>query len=578
MLSTVVYSLVILIVVFILSSLISLRVRLLLPDRLRRWSNRTALWVRGLFVSRAEAGPVTLGDVLVLAGFAATLVTVFYQFQEARLQTAKESLEMDSRRLHELVANQEAQIREQSQKIRNLEAGQKIPQLKRPEPDTNIIARHVDFEWDYAGHNPNTKYVVEMIRLADSIRFPQGQSECTFDPGQPCRFPATDPAGHRSRLPLELHGRLKSGTYYWRVVPGDLRDPQLNDVVPGAHSPAQLPRQEPDLNRIGDWSDFGSFTVYPSIKQRIIKTNAVHVGTNFLQDTWFSRRGLGGEPEGHDIDLIRLIVQGCMRKDEQKGAKYDAASCKLAVADFVKTRREFQKCPARLPELRAVVAQAGTSTPEQHIESLRAEIVPVADWDDWLGMLRRKEIDVFIGQATRAEFREDAEVKFTKGYYPDKTVVMVKRTESCPDLKCLTKKKIKLGVIKNTTNHKLAELLTLEPPLHNKIEVVPEDTFPILESAIDHDEVRAILIDGSLGTQLLDDLKVIEGVETYDAYQTYLSDPNYIGFGKEEFGIAVAMDVKAENDEGVDLRSEIDKALQDKPILDFISCIYYEQK
>src|ERR1700674_1783115 len=103
MLSTVVYSLVILIVVFILSSLISLRVRLLLPDRLRRWSNRTALWVRGLFVSRAEAGPVTLGDVLVLAGFAATLVTVFYQFQEARLQTAKESLEMDSRRLHELV-------------------------------------------------------------------------------------------------------------------------------------------------------------------------------------------------------------------------------------------------------------------------------------------------------------------------------------------------------------------------------------------------------------------------------------------------------------------------------------------
>lgn len=565
MLSTILYVALIIAVFLILSSIASKRIRGRLPLPLRRWSQRISDWMWGIITSTAEAGPVRVGDVLVLAGLIYTLLTIFSQLKETNLQASKENLEVESRRLNEVVATQEQDIRDLSLRLRNLQAGQTVPQLKRPDPDANIIGSHVDLQWDYRDHNPNTKYVVEIVRISDSSQHSAAESECAFQIGVPCRIVALDPVGERSRLPLEIEKPLQPGSYYWRVIPGELRSPSV-DV-------SQLASE---LDKNGEWSAFGNFTMYPTLKDRILRNRSILVGTNFVQDTGFSRRGRNGAPEGYDIDLVSTIVQGCLDGNTQGGVSYNKPRCDASVLSFLGSRPQYRACTGSSPYLKPILFNAAAvqqQDPPLPLH-LKADIVPVAEWKDWLGMLQRKEIDLFIGQATRAQGRERGDVKFTNGYFTDATEMLVKETWNCDDLTCFAKRKVKVGVIAETTNHWLANLLVKEENFKSRMQVVTVDSFPALESAMDHGDVDAIIIDHSLGSQLMLDHKSVKGLEDDPAFKTYLHDESYIGFGKEEFAIAVASDTRNEKRGGVDLLGQIQHALDSDAIKGFIQCVY----
>jgi len=526
----------------LIGTIFSSRFKRAFPPRIMDWAHRVGPWTARVWKSKAATEDATFRDLLVLAGFFVTALTIFFGLRETRIQATRDYLEIESRRLHEVVAAQQQQIHEHLDTIKTLEAEQQVPQLKKPTRDAQIIGQHVDLEWEYKGHNEFTNYMIQVVRLSDRTQSPPqaiGSSESEFDQSMSEPFPATDPGGKRSRFPPEIGGlrSLPAGTYYWRVVPVDF------SITPGE-----------DLNRskIADWSAFSSFTVYPTIKQRIVATHKVLVGTNFVQDTAFSRRAKNGEAEGFDMDLIRVIVEGCLDRDEQKGVAYNETRCKNAVDKYIVN---YEKSPPNKFERIASVL----GDPKQ----LKLEIRPIADWKEWLGMLQRKEIDMFIGSATRAKSRERGDVEFTPGYYKYDTVMLVKENEPAPDIAALARKGMKVGVIEGTTNHWLANLLLSEVDLKAGMRIIPFNSFPALDGALDRGDVDAVIVDNTLAAGLTG-LKELHGLRSYPAWNKYMENDQYIGYPAEEFAVAIAHD--ARKDEGVALLEQVKLALQGDPI------------
>ncbi|HZT32563.1 MAG TPA: transporter substrate-binding domain-containing protein [Bryobacteraceae bacterium] len=424
----------------------------------------------------------------------------------------------------------------------------------RPHPesttrDQQVIGDHVDVTWKYRYHDRGmyVNYEIELIRispgrnqsftgqcsndLAANFQDPEARKNCPWS----TRFMATDPGALRSRILPDVNSDLPPGQYLWRVAPVT------------ANRIEKLGQEDDDARR-ADWSGYRLFEIYPSIRDRISQTRRIRVGTNFEQDTNFSRRGPDGQPEGFDISLARAIVEGCLALDRHAGAlDFKEPRC----ADYVRRLRSDPRPPP----------------PAGGPESVSVQFVPVGRWGDWLSMLKRKEIDAFIGSVTRARGRERSGVTFTRGYFPYQTEIYTIADIASPHVTLsswLTRRRT-IGVIENSTNDWLAGCLT-QAYGKETVTTLRFPSYPALESAMDRGDIDGLIIDGTFvsGSKAWTSLA---GWKETPAYRScYLADPNHVGFPREELAIATAIDGQDQADPDHALVTLFNRALASAPL------------
>ena len=77
------------------------------------------------------------------------------------------------------------------------------------------------------------------------------------------------------------------------------------------------------------------FLIYPSSVERILATRKVIVGTAYSTNPAFSGTDSSSRLVGHDIDLITVLVRGCLQPDYSKRRiAYDPAACNYAIRTY----------------------------------------------------------------------------------------------------------------------------------------------------------------------------------------------------------------------------------------------------
>jgi ABC-type amino acid transport substrate-binding protein len=382
-----------------------------------------------------------------------------------------------------------------------IEAGERIKRLNglddaAPHPkevvkDQSFIGQHVNIAWDYeAGKvNKNFGYEIELYRnqlngnpppdcpLSET---PPPETFWKGCPG-PINFLATDPNSMTSRIPADVAETLSPGMYTWRIAPVG-----VNSRVRSA-DPLQ-------------WSAFGSFTVDRSILERIQRTNYIRVGTNFAQDSPFSRLGNEGQELGFDIELIRTLIEGCTRLE--KGAIiYRAQDCDRYLSTVSHPK------------------------PSCSGDQLCVQFVPIGRWGDWKSRLSSKDIDLFVGGITRADAREGKGIQFTTGYLTYRSK-LYKRPEHIHERTTIagwTRIPRKVGVIADSTNEELLDKLIASGNFPNVSKGSPISSFPELEHALDSGAVDGVIIDDTFVPKD-DDWVEVEIPLDSSGWKAYLTD------------------------------------------------------
>lgn len=493
---------------------------------------RIAVWAEGVRTSEAEVKTATVGDLVLFVTLYVIGVTFVVTLYLGINQSAEDKRKIEADQSRDRVNSLETELRDQQDKLAQLREGRAAPQLVTPTADEQIIGAHVDFRWDYSNHNETASYVVEVMRIAAADPTSGLHSDQVVDGtgqipvGKPCLFAATDSSSQRARLfGQRFPGQ---GTYIWRVAVGEL----ANAAQDGGCSP--------DDDKIRVWSSYRKFTLFPSRIQRVRTTHEILVGTGFLQNLPFSRTGSDGKPTGFEIDLVKMLVKGCLVEDA-RGIHYDREQCTKAV-------------------------RVGTPPPQSQLD---VRIVPIPTGTDWKDELQRRNIDLYVGALTRAKKREHGDIMFTDGYLTYETELLVDKNESCPDIVCLAGESKKIGVVENSTNEWLAGALKQEREL-DRLKIVPYRSFPDLENAFEKQDVDAVITDGVMrSTMGLIEPRKLTDLKKRDGWEKYLGDNNFIGYQREEFGMAVVSDI--DTDPAKDpLRVALNCALQSSAIQGFM--------
>jgi len=471
------------------------------------WGNRTIIWIRTLGTSGVEDSGARFSDFVGLAGFSLSILAIILGWYSIVHQTKKAALEQEMRDLTNKITDKQKLIEATSVRLEQNKSAE-LMHLGAPRRDAEIIGNHVDLDWSYADHSPFITYLVEVRNKEQSKpEFKPGVGvPCELNAYRACRFVATDPNGQHAQIFGSDLATL-SGDYLWRVAPARRTIKPLENY---------------ESDRIADWSQFRAFTIYPTIKDRILRTGKVLVGTTYAEDLRFSRLGSQGKPEGHDIDLIRILVEGCLSiKGDGKVIRFDRTECERAVTRYQGNRRYVRPQPS---------------------DGIQVIVKPYPSVSAGLNALGRREVDLFIGSLTKARKRERGPVLFTDGYYSFETKLYSKAELGAADLSVWASKKRTIGCINNSSNYWLATLLAAEDKFRNQLTIVTFDTFPEMESAFDRGEVDGILLDDVLENELREAV-AIDGLQKTAAWNRYHEDTSNLGFPNEQFAIAVVRDV-----------------------------------
>src|SRR5579885_2284755 len=454
------------------------------------WAFRTKGWVATFPRSPVAADKATFSDFMSVSGFLCTIIAIGVTWFGIHTETEKNRLDHEKYELQQTIADDQQQIDANTLRLKDLQTDKDSIKLLAPARDAQIIDSHIDRE---------NKFNLQPYR---------GKGQCDLMRHTWCLFPASDPAAERSRVnPFSLDNphsgdsRIAAkdhwtGAFLWRVIA----------IRPGRPATGDLQVEE---TRLSDWSEYSRFTIYPTLEERR-RQQGVLVATSYSQDAGFSRLGESGEPEGHDIDLIRTLVSGCL------------------VPGSGSYRSVSKRC-------RAAAQASPPKDPNIHFRAY-------ATIADGLNAVLRKEADLFIGSLTRARSREHSgAVLFTPGYYPFRTRLYVKKDRfSRLDFSEWLRARPTLGVIDGSSNQWLATLLADEKDVKDRLTVATFPSFPGLEHAFDTGEVDGILVDDTLERNMAD-ARQLDGIESVgSAWETYHQDLRYVGYPREEFAIAVA--------------------------------------
>jgi ABC-type amino acid transport substrate-binding protein len=494
--------------------------------RFTAWGWRTSAWLHSLASSGVEAPPTKFSEWVSFAGFGLTIVGVAISWYTVTLQNQKATLEAMIKDLTDQAGTVQQQIQAAARKHEDFAKDVDI-HLTAPIRDIRIIGNRVNFEWSYAEHNDHLSYVIELLRddrpwlpPNDAVLEPD---KCDFSNYRSCRFYASAPTSQHSQLPLaKLPG--SDGEYLWRVVPVKAKTP--TQVQPGDED-----------NLVSEWSEYGSFSFYPSLMRRMTHTHRVILGTTYSDNVHFSSIDASGNHRGHDVDLLQILVEGCLAIVSPELIAFDDGRCTKTTAAYLDS-----------PDPPGFVLALQQNSP-----SLTLEIKAFPSVTEGLEAVSRKEIDAFVGSLTKAQERENDAVVFTDGYYDFETDLYTHSVQPGETLTEWLRVSRRVGVIDNSTNHWLATLLTAEEPLQNRLSVVAFSSFPALQSAFERRQVDGILIDDVLCQDLISpdacayhtfksqDIWPVRDLNRTSAWAEYYQRLGY-DYEKEQFAIAVATD------------------------------------
>lgn len=474
---------------------------------------RSINWINSLRKTSVDKQGAKFSDFVSMTNLSMSLLVLAFGWFNIVLQTRKAELEQASRDLQDHILSVQKLVEEKHQEVSRSLTNNEEVRLQTPPRDDYLIGSHVDLAWSNPKHLHLSSYAVEVSRKqqAGLKEFIPGNlnDSCSLDRHRSCTFVATDPAGERAQLD-DRFGAL-AGEYLWRVAPVD-------------RSFTEAPVQQ---HQLGNWSEYSSFSIYPNISARLQHTHAVRVGTIFSQDPRFSSSGLNGKPAGRDMDLIRILVEQCLNIRNDGSVEYNEATCNTGVDDYILNSRYLQG---------------------QRAGQLRVDVVPQSDIGQGLEALQKKDLDVYIGSLTKAKTRESNDVAFTDGYYVFQSRLYARGPADQATFTRWRKGRRSIGVIDNSSNALLANLLAEEDD-KRELTVVYFDSFPALENAFDREDVSAILVDDVRGEQLrrsIAGVVEINGLDNTAAWERFHSDPGYLGYETEEFGIATVTDVPVE--------------------------------
>jgi ABC-type amino acid transport substrate-binding protein len=493
--------------------------------RFTAWGRRTSIWLQSLASSGVEAPPTKFSEWVSFAGFGLTVVGVVITWYTISLQNRKASLEARVKDLMDQISTTQQRLQTAARKHEDFAPGIDI-HLTAPIRDISLIGNHINFEWKYAKHTDHLSYLVEVLRK-DRPRLQQDDTivdseKCDFLQHRSCRFYATAPTSQRSQLRMAKLA-ASEGEYLWRVVPAKARS-----------SSSSRPKDEENL--VSDWSEYGSFSFYPSLISRITYTKRVTVGTTYSDNVNFSSVDATGNHKGHDVDLIRIMVEGCLSIFNSSTIAFDDSRCDGTVRAYLNNPNGY------------------VSPAQYDSQQLRVVVKPFPSVAQGLEALSRKETDVFIGSLTKAQERENDAIIFTDGYYDFETGLFGHSVQPTETLEDWLKMSRRVGVIDNSTNHWLATLLTAEEPFQNKLSVVAFSSFPAMESAFERRQIDGVLIDNVLFQELKNpaavdvdndprtppqDVWSIQGLDRTSAWKSYHAR---LGSDTEQFAIAVTTD------------------------------------
>ncbi len=562
------------------------------------------LW-RGQMSSVIAPSSATFSDVLSLVSFSLTITALFAGWYSISLQAVHSNREAKIKATTDANTAYHEQIsRLVSHASGNYGSGVDL-HLAWPLHDLRLISTELpELRWKFARAGAGVDYLIEMVWMADPSlpdeqhydarkrTYEDHDERCDFMSSAICFFRASEANAESTYIPLRR--QAPEGRYLWRVVP--LNASLLTQGNENAEESA-LSGQA-----LSNWSEFGSFCFYkqapsPSgcdlaseisfASPATVKANqnryVVVVGTSYSDNVEFSwiRSGMRG---GHDIDLIRLIVEHCIRGKGEQFA-FDAKAC-FDAADAYRNEPSFLHVVRPLP-----VNDLGT-VPVIAFKNFQSV-------DEGLSALGRKEIDLFIGSLTRAKERERAGIRLTDGYYPLRTALILPAGQ--PDGQELSdwlRTNRTVGVIQGSTNQWLAKKLSEMPSFEGRLTIVAFPSFASLKEAFDVTQRTAggldgVVLDnvlarglGSVSRRIFVDRPLPE-VDIYRTagWKEYLTR---LGSDQEEFAIAVADDeiaptgarifwkqlfgVQVEKD-GQSLFGAIQESLRSPAIQDVLPCI-----
>jgi ABC-type amino acid transport substrate-binding protein len=507
---------------------------------------RTTLWLRTKGASRPPLRSANFVDVLILVLILVTAILIASIFYDSSLRSQVEADEEQTRALREKVATLQEQLGDTVAANHLAISETNVPHPVIQDRDSQAIGDHTTVAWEYENHFSGryVNFEMELVKLGPTA-VDCGQFAGTPECGRPMRFITSDGMNHTSRIPTDLKGTLMPGTYAWRVAPVPAGTVVNEDI------------QKDDLNRLSDWSDYGSFTLFPSLINRIASTNVIRVGTNLEQDTRFSRRGHDGTVTGFDVNLIRTLVEQCLVLNKT------AKPLPTLIFDPVRCNSYTKS----LSTQQALTAHAPPCSPSVQ---LCVTLVPIQKWGDWQSALKRKEIDLFIGAVTAATAREKSGILFTTGYLNYSSHIFGHAADvltAHSDLRSWLSSPRKIGVIESSTNEYLLNQLMKDRDLKKlklteRLERHAFSSFPAMEHAMDRGELDAVLIDETFVEH--DDWKPIGGLRGTSAWEDYRK--SYLGRYQDEqvaIAVAVAGDRSHELRQQGDLYSALEDALSE---------------
>jgi ABC-type amino acid transport substrate-binding protein len=498
---------------------------------------RIANWAEGVRSSEAEVKTATVGDLVLFVTLyvigVTFVITLYIGINSGSEERSKQQIEDLTRQTQ----GQLQQLKADDQELKELRQRSDRPEQEFPGADEEIIGGHVAFRWGYRNHNDASRYVLQLMKIATEREQQEGGGAQQLPVGQLCTFAATDSADQRSQLPTQeieaRGGELAPGTYMWRVASGELgRRPNDNFI------------ECVQDDQIRYWSAFRKFTFFPSQNQRIRTTGTIIVGTQFGQDTPFSKLGEDGKPSGFEMDLIRVVVEGCLLVVNGE-VQFDEPACKAAVAKECEAIENEPNEPANVramaspcktAETVAGTTSASTANPAPG-KNIQMRLVPLPPGVSSTEALQNRNIDLYIGSRTKAIAREKGHVVFSDEYLTYETQIVVDRNETCSDVHCLATNGRKIGVVEETSNAWLANELKQKDL--KDLSIVPMASLALLENAFEKQDVTAVIVDGttapfmgSMSPKLLND-----DLRQQKAWRAYLHD--FIGHDERE-GYAIA--------------------------------------
>jgi ABC-type amino acid transport substrate-binding protein len=518
------------------------------------------LW-RGQMASVVKTGSASVSDVISLISFALTLTALFAGWYSIRLQNVHSSLEARLKATTDGNGILRAQLADRLASSDENYTKELDLHLDWPTHDLRLVSSHLpELKWKYALSGPGVDYLVEMIWLnspshlqPSEVKEVAGESHqmqsklCDFAISSTCTFRATYPNAESTYIPVG-NRYVPEGTYLWRVVP---LNASLRGAAYGKISDSNLSEQ-----LFSNWSEFGAFCYYKQTptpsgcdissekllsqystesQQEGGKPRFVIVGTSYSDNVNFSwiRNGRRG---GHDIDLIRLIIEHCLTI-QNNSVSFDAGACLSASEAYRKDSTSLD-----------AIADSGTSVVPSG--NLRLTFRNFDRVDQGLDALNKREIDVFIGSLTGAKERERANIRLTQGYYPLKTALLLRPDSPAPSPPTLSnwlRSNRTVGVIEGSTNEWLAKKLSEMPEFDGRLTIVAFPSFASVKEAFAAHHANegylldGVLLDNVLGEELQDANNALrlpeiqlEGTAGWGAYLRRL------GSDHEEFVIAVA--------------------------------------